>query len=64
MGKTSSTVKNRWNSAHYETISAVVPKGTREQIQGWCAAQGKTVGGLIKELLERETGIKLTSPTE
>lgn len=64
MGKTSNAVKDRWKAANYDKILTYLPKGTREQLQAWCAAHGKTVGGLVKELLERETGIKLTSPSE
>ena len=59
MGRTSSTVKNRWNNAHYDRVEFQVKKGMKEELQAWCEAHGKTVGGFVKELLEKETGLQL-----
>ena len=60
MGKTSSAVKDRWKAKAYDTFTVYVKKGTREQLQAWCAENGETVGGLTKKLLEERTGVKLT----
>ena len=38
----------------YDRISLIVHKGDREIIAKYCETQGKTVNGLINELLERE----------
>ena len=57
---TSSEVKSRWNAKTYDTFTVYVKKGTREQLQAWCAENGETVGGLTKKLLEERTGVKLT----
>ena len=57
MGRTSSTVKNRWNGAHYDRVEFQVKKGTKDLLQAYCEEHGKSVGGLVKELLQKETGI-------
>lgn len=60
MGRTSTQVKNRWCEKTYDRINVLVRKGTRDQLQAWCAEHGETVGGLIKKLLEEHTGLSLT----
>ena len=60
MGKTSSVVKNRWNEKNYDNFRVFIRKGTKVQLQAWCEAHEKSVGGLVKELLEKETGLDLS----
>ena len=64
MGKTSAAVKNRYASKNYDRFQVLVRKGTLDMLKEYCDKHGTSVGGLVKELLERETGIKLTSPSD
>lgn len=64
MGRTSSKAKNRWNAANYDQVALYIPKGTRDQLHTWCAENGKTLGGLVKELLQERTGIRLINQQE
>ena len=50
--------KNDWQKANLDRISLTVPKGQKEQIQGYASAHGESVNGFIKhaicEAMERE----------
>jgi len=52
MGKTSAEVKNRWNSAHYDTIRFTVPKGEKEKIQAQASASGQNLSEYIRSALD------------
>ncbi len=52
MGKTSSTVKNRYNAKAYDSISVRVPKDTKEVFAEICAANGHTMNGVIGEAVK------------
>ena len=54
MGKTSTAVKQRWNTANYDQIKFYVPKGEREKIAAYAKAKGETTSSLIKRLLDEE----------
>lgn len=54
MGKTSTAVKQRWNTANYDQIKFYVPKGEREKINAYAKKKGESVSGLIKRLLDKE----------
>lgn len=54
MGKTSTAVKNRYNTKAYDRIIISVPKGKREVYKNHAASKGKSLAGLIKELLEAD----------
>lgn len=54
MGKTSAAVKNRYNTKAYDRIIISVPKGKREIYKNRAASKGKSLAGLIKELLEAD----------
>lgn len=47
MGKTSSAVKNRYNSKAYDRINFVVPKGQREIIQQHAESMGESTNAFI-----------------
>lgn len=47
MGKTSSTVKNRYNAKAYDRIEVVVPKGQKEIIKAHAAITGESVNAFI-----------------
>lgn len=56
MGKTSSTVKNRYNAKAYDRIQLVVPKGRKADIDAYVKTRGESVNGLINALLRSELG--------
>ena len=53
-GKTSSTVKNRYNAKAYDQIPLRVKKGEKEIIQKRAEHLGKSVNGYIVELIEAD----------
>lgn len=54
MGRTSSAVKNRYNSKAYDRITLAVPKGLREKWKKYAEAKGKSLTQFIRELVENE----------
>lgn len=58
MGKTSSTVKNRYNSKAYDQLPIRVPKGKKEIIKAHAESNGESLNGfvnrIIDEALEKE----------
>ena len=59
MGKTSTTVKNRYNEKAYDRINLTVPKGDKEVIKAHAEKHdGGSVNGFIqraiKETMERD----------
>ena len=51
MGKTSSTVKNRYNEKAYDRLAITVPKGRKEDIEAFAKEQGESINGLVNVLL-------------
>lgn len=60
MGKTSSTVKNRYNAKTYDRINLTVPKGKKDEIKAHAEAQGESTNAFINraidETMERDNG--------
>lgn len=54
MGKTSSSVKRRYNVKAYDQMQISVPKGERERYKAFAAAHGESLAGLVKRLLDAE----------
>ncbi len=52
MGKTSASVKNRWNAKNYDRITIVVPKGQKEAIREAAGAAGQSVNAYIYEAVQ------------
>ena len=57
MGKTSATVKNRYNAKAYDRIQLVVPKGIKQAIEEHAKSKGESVNGLINALLRADMGL-------
>lgn len=53
-GKTSSTVKNRYNAKAYDQIPLRVKKGQKEIIQKRAEQLEKSVNGYIVDLIEKD----------
>ena len=54
MGKTSSTVKNRYNQKTYDRVEIVIPKGRKADIIAHAQSKGLSVNGLVGELLRAD----------
>ncbi len=57
MGRTSSTVKNRYNAKAYDRIQIVVPKGRKQAVEAHAASKGESVNGLVNGLLRADMGL-------
>lgn len=51
MGKTSNTVKDRWNRQNYEEVKVRLPRGRKADITAHAQSKGLSVNGLVGELL-------------
>ena len=47
---------NRYMSAHYDRINLTVPKGYKEQLAEVAKANGESVNGYIKRLIDADLG--------
>ena len=54
MGKTSSTVKNRYNQKTYDRVEIVIRKGRKADITAHAQSKGLSVNGLVGELLRAD----------
>jgi hypothetical protein len=54
MGRTSSAVKNRYNSKTYDRIILAVPKGEKEQYQKHAQQKGVSLTALVRTLLKKD----------
>lgn len=54
MGKTSNTVKDRWNRQNYEEIKVRLPRGRKANITAHAQSKGLSVNGLVGELLRAD----------
>lgn len=57
MGKTSSAVKNRYNDKAYDRINLTIPKGQKQAVEAHAKSIGKSVNGMVNELLRAELGL-------
>lgn len=54
VGKTSTATKNKWNASNYDQLRVNVKKGEKEIYMQLAKEQGKSLNGLINELLQNE----------
>ena len=45
---------NKYMAANYDRINLTVPKGKKEAIQAYAAAQGESVNGFINRAIDHE----------
>lgn len=57
MGKTSSTVKNRYNAKAYEQLAIRVPKGRRKAIEAHANSKGQSINGYVNSLIRADMGV-------
>ena len=56
-GKASTRAKNKYNSANYDSLRIVVPKGRKATVEAVAQAQGESVNGLVNSLLRGAAGL-------
>lgn len=56
-GKASTRAKNKYNSANYDSLRIVVPKGRKRAVEACAKSEGTTVNGLVNTLLREKTGL-------
>ena len=57
MGKTSSTVKNRYNAKAYDQLPVRVPKGNKATVEAAASAVGESVNGYIQRAILNRMGL-------
>lgn len=68
-GKTSNESKAKYNAKTYDRINIAVPKGRKAELQALAKAQGKSVNGLLNDLidqaldLDRGDGSRIDGPS-
>ena len=56
MANTSAQVRNRWNDKHYDRITFLVPKGTKNELQKLADERGMTAAQIIRDALIAHLG--------
>lgn len=56
-GKASTRAKNKYNSANYDSLRIVVPKGRKKAVEAHAASKGESVNGLVNGLLRADMGL-------
>lgn len=57
MGKTSSTVKNRYNAKAYDQLPIRIPKGMKQAVEVYAKRKGKSVNGFVNNLIQADMGL-------
>lgn len=55
-GRTSTESKAKYNAKAYDRINIAVPKGRKDELQALAKAQGKSVNGLLNDLIDQALG--------
>ena len=55
-GRTSTESKAKYNAKAYDRINIAVPKGRKDELQALAKAQGKSVNGLLNDLIDQILG--------
>ena len=64
-GTPQTKAKNKYNSKAYDSLRIVVKKGRKDIIKHYTEQNGKTINGLVNELLEAEIPeLKQEQPTK
>lgn len=54
ISKAQQRAQNKWIAKAYDRINLTVPKGKKETIQAYAAAQGESVNGFINRAIDHE----------
>lgn len=50
--KASTRAKNKYNSANYDSLRIVVPKGDKEKIKAFAESKGESINGFVKRAIK------------
>lgn len=64
MSYTATDVKARWNAKHYDQMSIVLPKGSRDLIKRHANEQGMSVSEYIRHLIAQDAPECITYPMD
>ena len=53
-GNAQTRAKNKYNAKNYDDLRIIVKKGGKDIIRAYTDSKGKTINGLVNELLEDE----------
>lgn len=48
---------NKYNSANYDNLRIVIPKGRKETVEAYARKEGTTINGLVNTLLREKIGL-------
>lgn len=54
ISKAQQRAQNKWIAKAYDRINLTVPKGKKETIQAYAAAQGESVNGFINRAIDEK----------
>lgn len=57
MSKAATIASRKYRDKSYDQINVIVPKGRKKDIAEYAASNGKTLNGLISQLLQEKIGI-------
>ena len=55
--KAATRAKNKYNTANYDSLRIVVPKGQKQSVEAHARAKGQSVNGLVNALLREDMGL-------
>jgi hypothetical protein len=58
----SAEIKARWNAEHYDQMSVVVPKGSRDLIKQHANSLGMSISEYIRHLIAQDAPQCITAP--
>lgn len=56
-GKASTRAKNKYNSANYDNLRIVVPKGRKQTVEARALEAGESVNGYVNGLIRADLGL-------
>ncbi len=56
-GKSSTRAKNKYNSANYDSLRIVVPKGRKATVEALAEQRGESVNGMVNQMLREASGL-------
>ena len=54
---TSTAVKQKYNRRHYDRLTLLFPKGSKEKVKAYAEANGTTINGLINTTAREIVGV-------
>lgn len=48
---------NKYNSANYDNLRIVIPKGRKAAVEAFAKSRGESINGLINRLIKAEMGL-------